>query len=133
MCCNCDEQFTPGHHCKKLFSLEVSTLEEEEGVVEPEEIVQDPKISIHALTRIKNFQTMHIKAAILETTILILVDSGSTHNFITKLVATQLGLDVKRHARLQVVMVNGEKEPSPGCVKMFRCRQAQIHLCWICL
>lgn len=53
LCYNCNEQFSLGHRCKKLFWLEVISPEDDnefEGDVGPIE----PKISIHALIGIKN-------------------------------------------------------------------------------
>lgn len=78
LCCNCDKQFTPSHRYKRLFWLEV---EDKKDVREELEL----DISLHALIRVKNRQTVQIKAEISRTTVLILVDSNSTYNFISKL------------------------------------------------
>ena len=53
LCYNCNEQFVPGHRCKKLFLIEACTTEEDgdldmevEGPFEEEA----PGISLHAIS-----------------------------------------------------------------------------------
>ncbi|KAF2308119.1 hypothetical protein GH714_035471 [Hevea brasiliensis] len=47
----------------------------------------------------------------------ILIDSSSTHNFISKIVAQKLGATLDSQSALQVVVANGEKIPSMGTCK----------------
>lgn len=48
-CYNCDEQFTPDHNCKRLFWIKVTTLEEEKDSYRADNIMADPKISLHSI------------------------------------------------------------------------------------
>ncbi|WVZ70933.1 hypothetical protein U9M48_019562 [Paspalum notatum var. saurae] len=63
LCYNCDEKFTYGHKCKKLFSLEIVP---EDDPVEPEQeqaqSEEEPLISLHAITGIRTttYHTMRI-------------------------------------------------------------------------
>ncbi|WCJ37220.1 hypothetical protein M5689_018372 [Euphorbia peplus] len=102
--------YSHGHKCKRLFCLlmdENDHDEEIEGSFEPE-------ISLHAITGIQNSQTMQLKAQVAGQTMLILVDSGSIHNFVNKQDALQLGLPMTVKPGLQVTVANGEKVHSPG-------------------
>lgn len=40
LCFHCDDKFTPGHKCKKLFSIEV-VWSGEEGSSEEEDVMDD--------------------------------------------------------------------------------------------
>ncbi len=58
LCFNCDEKFSPGHRCKKLFLIEgvyeeeVDTGREEVAENNYEEEEEVPEISIHAISRV---------------------------------------------------------------------------------
>lgn len=63
LCFNCDERFTPGHRCKKLFLLEgiypeEVTVEEAHLVLSKEE--SEPVISLHAMMGSMTPQTMRV-------------------------------------------------------------------------
>lgn len=57
LCYNCDEQYEPGHQCKKLFWLEIS---DEETMTQ--EAADEPEISLHAITGKQNAKTMQLQA-----------------------------------------------------------------------
>ena len=50
LCYNCDESYSAGHKCKRLFWIEVP---DDESELE-EEIMGDPKVSLHAISGIRN-------------------------------------------------------------------------------
>lgn len=128
LCFNCDEKFSPGHRCKKLFLIEGVYEEEEIGRLEDgepnygeEEDV--PEISLHAIAGIPKPQTMRIKGVIQKNRIIMLVDSGSTHNFLSVDVASQLGLHPDKNTSFEVLVANGEKLISQG-----KCSNVQVWL-----
>jgi hypothetical protein len=114
LCFNCDEKFVPGHRCKKLFVIEGTyTAEEEWKETDPIEIEDKPEdepvISIYALTGTPSPQTMRIHGALGKLSVTVLMDSGSTHNFINAEVAQQLGLKPTHFDAMQVMVASGEK------------------------
>ena len=80
LCYNCDEKYTMGHKCKKLFFIELE--EENEEAIEEEYEEETPTISLHAVVGVQSPQTMRIHSQIGKTPLTILIDSGSTHNFL---------------------------------------------------
>ncbi|GKE50017.1 putative nucleotidyltransferase, ribonuclease H [Tanacetum coccineum] len=96
-CFWCTEKFVPGHKCPRnqLFIIEVE--DEDEAYEENKEDEEDklPQISIHALTGLPSYSTMRIKGAMGNRQLHILVDSGSTHNFIDVKLARKLQCSVK--------------------------------------
>lgn len=59
---------------------------------------------------------MQVIAEIKGCPITILVDLGSTHNFISQVAAQRLKLLIQPHTGLQVAIDNGEKVQVQGCV-----------------
>jgi hypothetical protein len=91
MCFNCDNKYTKGHKCgeKKIFYIDYEEEEENEQEPSPIEEIKEtppkestPTISCYALVAISTPQTLKIKGYIKRKKVLVLIDSGSTHNFI---------------------------------------------------
>jgi hypothetical protein len=113
LCFNCNERYIPGHRCAvpHVFIIEADPEEEEEieGVAVETAGEQDPQISLHALTGYTGPKTMRVSAQIGIRTILILIDSGSTHNFIDQKIAKVLGLPITPIKEFCVTVANGER------------------------
>jgi hypothetical protein len=73
------------------------------------EIDPNPHISLHALLGHTIPQTIRLLGHINNHPLSILVDSGSTHNFIQDRVARQLGLTLQPTQSFQVLVGNGEE------------------------
>ncbi|XP_068636086.1 uncharacterized protein [Aristolochia californica] len=115
LCFNCDEKYLLDHLCKRLFWLEVEDLEEDSPPLDeetPEE--EEPAISIHAMIGLHSTNNMQVHAGIQNFRLLALVDSGSTHNFLSQTAATHLGLAIQKNSGLSVSVANGEKLTSIG-------------------
>ncbi|GKE06461.1 reverse transcriptase [Tanacetum coccineum] len=81
-----------------------------------EDIIQ-PHISLNALAGITTFHTMRIKGRVGKVSIHILVDSGSTHNFVDVNCAKRIGCRIKKTYPLQVDVPGGNK-----MVSAFECK-----------
>ena len=110
-----------GHKCKKLFFIELE--EENEEAIEEEYEEETPTISLHALAEVQSPQTMQIHSQIGKTPLTILIDSGSTHNFLHHKFAKIIGLKSERSCLFSMVVSNGERLSSPR-----RCNEVKLSL-----
>jgi hypothetical protein len=107
LCFNCDDKFSPGHRCKKLFLIEgiyEDDAENPDEKKEPNEEIEIPKISLHAISRVPTPQTMRISGIIKEAQVVLLADTGSNHNFLSTELAKQLGLEPDRYTAFEVMV-----------------------------
>jgi hypothetical protein len=66
-----------------------------------------PTISCHALDGIRTLQNLKIKGYIKKRKVIVLIDSGSTHNFIHCKLAKDLNLFIYPAPKFQVMIANG--------------------------
>jgi hypothetical protein len=119
LCYNCDEVYTFGHQCakKQFYMLEgeidsEETLEEsvEETELEKDDSIEEEMtISHHALTGSMGLQTIRLRGKVKNREITILVDSGSTHNFLDPETAKFTGVAVENTNVLWVTVGGGGK------------------------
>lgn len=142
LCYNCDELYTAGHQCKRLFWLERI----DESHLEPDILVEEtkePEISIHAITGLDKSQTMQVKGCINGQTLLILIDSGSIHSFVDEAWVDQLKLNTETKASLRQwqmaknCAVQGYADPfqyswelKPSALTYFYCHFVVLVPCW---
>jgi hypothetical protein len=122
LCFNCDKKFVPGHCYKKLFLIEGVYSEENgwenEGIMEQKGALDDePVISLHAIIGSPTPSTMRVKGRLNNNGITSLMDSGSTHNFLSTRWAEKVGLKPNHTRRLQVIVANGERLECRGLYK----------------
>ncbi|XP_015168562.1 uncharacterized protein [Solanum tuberosum] len=114
LCFNCDEVFTRGHLCKKLFWIDSIDEEEESLEQETNPNIDQPEISLQAIIGVTAPQNMRLQGQLAGNPVVSLVDSGSTHSFVNSKIVSQFNLQVERREGLRVVVVNGERVRSPG-------------------
>ena len=130
-CFWCDERFTPGHKCKnrQLYMITVQD-DEDDGVemgygTEVSDVGQkmleeaNPQLSLHALEGTYNYQTMRLRGSVGRKGLCILIDSGSTHNFIDERMASKLGCVMESIDELRVSAANGNKLSCKETCKRF--------------
>jgi hypothetical protein len=123
LCYNCDEKYFPGHKCKeqKIFmaiSEDISEEDVETPLVfespetpditppsDPPEV--EPVISLNDLTGFFAPQTLKLIGYIKHRNFIILVDSGSTHNFIHRHIAQETHCYIHVINNFQIMIVNG--------------------------
>ncbi|KAF7139795.1 hypothetical protein RHSIM_Rhsim06G0000800 [Rhododendron simsii] len=125
LCFGCDEKYFRGHVCKKkqIFMLEA---DEEDEIFEDtqQELLQGDnqeefQISLHALSGIQSYRTMRIIGQLKKKMLHILIDSGSTHNFLDPKIAKTTGVESQPTNPLTVVVADGTKTFSKAMVKDF--------------
>ena len=118
LCYNCDEKYFSGHKCKeqKLFMAISEDVPEEDVTIPLVEYPSlpdatqepvDPLISFHALTGFSAPQTLKLIGYIKHRKVIILVDSGSTHNFIHYRIAQETNCYIRAANNFQIMIANG--------------------------
>lgn len=110
-CFWCSEKFTPAHKCKnrQLYIIELADEDEPSVEVHIDAESEEPQISIHALTGIPSYSTMQITGTMGTRTLHILVDSGSTHNFIDEKLVKKLNCPMTSVKAMKVTVANGNQ------------------------
>ncbi|XP_061347662.1 uncharacterized protein LOC133293140 [Gastrolobium bilobum] len=114
LCYTCDEKWTARHRCKSQILLLFGEIEEETPELE-EEIVWTPNIpgesieaSLHALSGSLNPRALILEAKLAAHLVTVLVDSGRSHNFISRELATTLSIPSIQTRGMKVFMGNGD-------------------------
>nr|GEW97139.1 hypothetical protein [Tanacetum cinerariifolium] len=123
-CFYCDQKYVPGHKCSgKLYSFEIvedignykdengeqfseGVFGYEDSVVknrvgklsecqEEIDMAAQPQILLNAISGVNTFQTIRVKGQINNKPVNILIDCGSTHNFLDITTTKQIGLTWK--------------------------------------
>ncbi|XP_074336501.1 uncharacterized protein LOC141673653 [Apium graveolens] len=81
--------------------------------------VSDPFISVNALAGSQSFQTMRVQSAVNGKIINILIDSGSTHNFLDLSLAKKLGRNLKEINPQSNTVADGSHLPCQHVCKNF--------------
>ncbi|KAJ4977450.1 hypothetical protein NE237_002556 [Protea cynaroides] len=128
-----DEKFSPNHRCKnrQIFLLESisddiefppnESVEDSAAVLEESEPITtlptESEISYHALAGQSSATTLRFTATVCGSPLQVLVDSGSTHNFLQSRVAEHLHLPVEPITNMKVLVGNGTTLQSEGIVR----------------
>lgn len=138
---NCDSKWQYGHKCQnpKLFLLEsVEVLEkntnlegEREDMMEFSYSEEMPEISLHAITGRQHPKTMRLVGWIGTQRLVILVDSGTTHNFVDSSVCKKVNLSICREQRIKVRVANGEEVISEGKCTSLRLKVQLKEFCFV--
>jgi hypothetical protein len=103
-----------------LFLLE-SFEEEDDGVAtETTEDVRTedtPVFSLQALAGVAFTDTMKLEVGLGSASLVALLDSGSTHNFISEAAARRTGLPLQHRPRLTAMVANGERVACVGVIR----------------
>jgi hypothetical protein len=144
LCYNCDEKYFPGHKCKEknLFmaiSEEISKENEETPSVsespestditppsDPPKV--EPIISLNSLTGFSAPQILKLIGYIKHQKVIILVDSGNTHNFIHRHIAQENHCYIHAVNNFQIMIVNGGSMKCGGCCENVRLQIGNYHL-----
>jgi hypothetical protein len=114
LCFNCPEKFSREHAkvCsgKGIYYLELGDDDaSDDGTTE-----DDITISVNAVTGIRTSSTLQLRATIGGAIMIALIDSGSTHSFISDATAHRIGLKPVLQPGLSVAVANGNRLPTSG-------------------
>jgi hypothetical protein len=144
LCYNRDDKYFLGHKCKEqnLFmaiSEDVSKEDVEAPLVpvspettnitppsDPPEI--EPVISLNSLTGFSSPQTLKLIGYIKYRKFIILVDSGSTHNFIHRHIAQETNCHIYAINNFQIMIANGGSMKCGGRCENVRLQIGDYHM-----
>jgi hypothetical protein len=144
LCYNCDDKYFPPHNCNEqnLFMSISKDVSEED--VEAPLVVESPKptnmtppsdppevepfISLNALTRFFAPQTLKLIGYIKHRKVIILVDSGSTHNFIHRCISQETNFYICVVNNFQIMIINGSYMKCGGLCENVHLQISQYHM-----
>ncbi|RWV98138.1 hypothetical protein GW17_00039036 [Ensete ventricosum] len=117
LCWHCNEPWSHEHHCKKGRLLVIEPVEDEdnetsEKALEPKEEAMEEEsppanYAVHALAGYSNPQMMKVGGLLKQQPITVLIDIGSTNNFLNSKTAARLVLQIKGCNKFDVKVVDG--------------------------
>lgn len=132
LCFWCGSKYSPSHKCFKsqLYQLVVEPVWEHGSDMKSssfeefpdyskqldiaDQVPGSPVLSLHALQGLQGHNTMRFTAIVGNTEVIVLVDSGSTHNFMDLRMAKRLNLVVESGSILRVMVANGVRLSTQG-------------------
>ena len=140
LCYNCDDKWSSNHRCKGRILLfvadDITQDSGEPGSTEPSLVSEEnsanpigvldpspPHVSLHAMSGLPSSKTFRVYGSIRNARITVLIDSGSTHNFLQPRVAHFLHLPIEDTQPLRVLVGNGS---TLDCNK--RCPNTPLHI-----
>lgn len=104
---NCDEVYSRGHKYQRpqLYLLVGDDDDEPETEVSLDE-EPEAEVSIHALHGTQGLHTLKLKGMITKVPFTMLVDTGSTHNFISQSLVKTLGLHTSTCTTMKVTLAD---------------------------
>jgi hypothetical protein len=144
LCYNCDDKYFPGHKCKEQnFFMAISEDISEEDIETPlmsesaktpditppsDPLEVEPVISLNALTDFSSPQTLNLIDYIKHQKVIILIDSGSTHNFIHCHIAQENHCYIHAVNNFQIMIAIGGSMKCGGCCKNVCLQIGDYHL-----
>ena len=127
LCFTCDDKFSPSHRCPNKQYFVPQWEEEDEPALQPDppdEVetagdpsLQDHHLSYNALKGSSGLGTMKFQGSINGLGVEILLDSGSSDNFLQPRLAQCLKLPVEPIPNLQVLVGNGNALTAEGLIQ----------------
>jgi hypothetical protein len=117
LCFNCNEKFRRDHNrvCQRLFLVTFAEANNEGGSANTlEQPTDDPTISVLAISGVRTRATMQLEVSIGGASFRALLDSGSSHNFITKEATAHTNLVLRPQGGMRVTVANGVRVECPS-------------------
>jgi hypothetical protein len=117
LCFNCNEKFGCSHNhvCQRIFLLDLAARDDDNDTTDLEEPASDSShISLHVIAGVRTSETMQVHITLGGATLLVLLDSGSTHNFVSENATDCTFLQLLPKGNMKVTVANGKRIPCPG-------------------
>nr|GEV43713.1 reverse transcriptase domain-containing protein [Tanacetum cinerariifolium] len=120
LCFWCDGKFGLGHRCPKkslhILLLHEDDEEEADDYHEDKEHVylDAMEVSMHSVVGITTPHTMKLQGIIKGYEVVVLINGGATHNFLSVRLVKPLGLRIMGKKEMGITLGNGKTENSPG-------------------
>lgn len=120
LCFRCDRKWTVGHRCaRRELSILCAQKEDEaeEEFFEVEDVEgeeESPTISLNSVLGISSPKTMKMRGTVLGQEVIVMVDPGATHNFISLGVVEKLGLPISLSKSFGVSLGTGDAVHGEG-------------------
>ena len=115
LCYNCDQKYSANHRCRSKFLLLLGTDDIDEDIDEDgvateltEDLVTGDISSLNALAGQGNPRSLRLVGEFGSHRFHVLIDSGSTHNFIKPALVERLGLPIQPTPKFRVYIGNGD-------------------------
>ncbi|KAL0539616.1 hypothetical protein IC582_023832 [Cucumis melo] len=140
LCFRCNDKYSPGHRCKtkekrELMFFIMNEEEETEEVHSKDEttertmelknleLTEDTEIELKTMTSLTSKGTMKLKGWVRHKEIVVLIDSGATHNFIHQALAEELQMRLEQNTQFGYTIGNGTRCKGKGV-----CRRVELKL-----
>jgi hypothetical protein len=120
LCFNCNDKYSRGHNrfCKRIFFVEGVEIMDEDGTDHPDGPDAEALcFSLQAISGCSVADTMQVAVMLGATPLVALLDSGSTHNFISEAAARRSGLPQQQRLRLSTMVANGKRITCVGVIR----------------
>jgi hypothetical protein len=118
LCFNCNERYSRGHNrfCRRIFFVDGVEIDDGEAAA-PAAEGGAPCFSLQAIAGVPVADTMQITVSLGPASLVALLDSGSTHNFISEAAAQRTRFPLQQRPRLTAMVANSERVT---CVRVIR-------------
>ncbi|XP_031120513.1 uncharacterized protein LOC116023654 [Ipomoea triloba] len=128
LCYNCDQRYTANHRCQSKFLLllgtddnddlgDVATVNAEDATPPDDLALLGDISSLNSMAGPGNPRSLRLWGVVGETQVQILIDGGSTHNFIQPNMAEKLNLATTSVSPFRVYVGNGDSLACNYCCK----------------
>jgi hypothetical protein len=117
LCFNCNEKYFRGHNrtCCRIFYVEGVELDAADAAPEAVDPAADATVlSLHVVVGVQACGTMQIRVKVGAATLVALLNTGSTHNFIGEEATVRTSLQIRARPLLTARVANGERIACPG-------------------
>jgi hypothetical protein len=118
LCFKCDEKYSRGHNrfCKRIFFVYGVEIDDTDNATNAGD-KEAPSFSLQAVAGVSMTDTMQLALTLGAASLVALLDTGSTHNFISKEAGRRSRLPLCQRPHLTAMVANGERITCAGVIR----------------